>query len=67
MGDNNKSYIPSITFTVVPLFSERFADGHDTGRKVDAMEFACDKIITSDFKIKFIYFFMDRHVLINCI
>jgi hypothetical protein len=52
---------------VVPLFSERFADGHDTGRKVDAMEFACDKIITSDFKIKFIYFFMDRHVLINCI
>jgi hypothetical protein len=52
---------------VVPLFSEKFAYGRDTGRKVDAMEFAYDKMITSDFKIKFIYFFMDRHVLINCI
>ena len=59
--------MPSITFTVVPLFSERFADGRDTGLKVYAMAFACDKIITSAFKNKFIYFFMDRHVLINCI
>jgi len=67
LGDNNKSYIPLITFTVVPLFSERFADGRDTGLKVDAMELACDKIITSAFKNKFIYFFMDRHVLIKSI
>jgi len=52
---------------VVPLFSERFADGRDTGRKVDAMGFAYDKIISFAFKNKFIYFFMDRHVLINCI